>query len=203
MGTRGLTCVYVNNNFKLAQYGQWDHYPEGNGLIVLSFIKKYLNSAEKISNFMKHINDTYQPTQKEIDKWYHEAGADNKYVSFEISNKLKLAHPSIHRDTGSRILEYIFLNNHVPIISNITFAADSLFCEWVYVINMDTQELEIYKGNNKTPLLPTERFYFLTDKSDKIYYPVKKVAALSFNLCYNLTDKNFVSLLEVTNSEHK
>ncbi len=30
-----------------------------------------------------------------------------------------------------------------------TFMHDSLFCEWAYIINLDTKELEIYKGFNK------------------------------------------------------
>lgn len=32
-----------------------------------------------------------------------------------------------------------------------TFLYDSLFCEWAYIINLDTKKLEIYKGFNKNP----------------------------------------------------
>lgn len=31
MGTRNLTCVVLDGEFKVAQYGQWDGYPEGSG----------------------------------------------------------------------------------------------------------------------------------------------------------------------------
>lgn len=31
------------------------------------------------------------------------------------------------------------------------FLYDSLFCEWAYIVNLDTKELEIYKGFNKLP----------------------------------------------------
>lgn len=31
MGTRNLTAVYIDGEYKVAQYGQWDGYPEGPG----------------------------------------------------------------------------------------------------------------------------------------------------------------------------
>lgn len=31
MGTRNLTAVYLDGQYKVAQYGQWDGYPEGQG----------------------------------------------------------------------------------------------------------------------------------------------------------------------------
>lgn len=41
MGTRGLTMVICDGETKVAQYGQWDHYPEGNGITCLEFTKRY------------------------------------------------------------------------------------------------------------------------------------------------------------------
>ena len=36
MGTRGLTKVIDKDGItKVAQYGQWDHYPEGQGVKIL------------------------------------------------------------------------------------------------------------------------------------------------------------------------
>lgn len=34
-------------------------------------------------------------------------------------------------------------------INNATFMQDSLFCEWAYIINLDTNKLEVYKGFNQ------------------------------------------------------
>ena len=35
MGTRNLTIVYYDGDYRVAQYGQWDGYPEGAGIEVL------------------------------------------------------------------------------------------------------------------------------------------------------------------------
>ena len=40
MGTRNLTCVVKNGEFVVAQYGQWDGYPDGNGFKILEFLEK-------------------------------------------------------------------------------------------------------------------------------------------------------------------
>ncbi len=39
MGTRNLTCVYLDGKCKVAQYGQWDGYPEGQGVTCLNFLR--------------------------------------------------------------------------------------------------------------------------------------------------------------------
>ena len=39
MGTRHLTIVKHEEEIKVAQYGQWDGYPDGAGMIILNFLK--------------------------------------------------------------------------------------------------------------------------------------------------------------------
>ena len=45
--------------------------------------------------------------------------------------------------------------------NTIDFAADSLFCEFVYVVDFDKNTYEIFEGFNKNFLDPNERFSFL------------------------------------------
>jgi len=40
MGTRHLICVVKGKEYIVAQYGQWDGYPTGQGIGVLNFFKK-------------------------------------------------------------------------------------------------------------------------------------------------------------------
>lgn len=37
MGTRNLIVIYYNGQYILAQYNQWDGYPEGQGVEILKF----------------------------------------------------------------------------------------------------------------------------------------------------------------------
>ena len=40
MGTRHLICVVSDGDYKVAQYGQWDGYPSGQGAAILEFLHK-------------------------------------------------------------------------------------------------------------------------------------------------------------------
>lgn len=65
------------------------------------------------------------------------------------------------------------------LIDNDTeFLKDSLLCEWAYIINLDTNELEIYKGMNKGK--PVGRFKNVPKNVEK-YYPVSLVGLIPLN----------------------
>ena len=51
MGTRNLTMVISNGETKVAQYGQWDGYPSGNGVIVLEFL-----TSTNLDDFKKKLS---------------------------------------------------------------------------------------------------------------------------------------------------
>ena len=41
MGTRHLIAVMADGKYQVAQYGQWDGYPSGQGVSVLTFCGKH------------------------------------------------------------------------------------------------------------------------------------------------------------------
>ena len=45
MGTRHLIAAKIDGVYKLAQYGQWDGYPEGQGVAVLDFLVNKMDVA--------------------------------------------------------------------------------------------------------------------------------------------------------------
>lgn len=57
--------------------------------------------------------------------------------------------------------------------SNNDFIKDSLFCEYAYIINLDTKKLEYYKGYQDQP--DKENRFGIEKQKDYDFYPCKKI----------------------------
>lgn len=197
MGTRNLTIVYLDNDYKVAQYGQWDGYPSCTGLTVLHFIRDKMKREvfeRGVRSAQTLTADQVTEIKKQFAKTREDALMINEYNDFSSQ------YPSLSRDTGADILEMIQNSgdNVVKLYNDIGFAADSLFCEWGYVIDLDHNTFEVYKGFNKTPLDPSDRFYFLRHLErepsyigDKTYHAIKLVR--SWQLDNLPSDEDFMN----------
>lgn len=178
MGTRNITAVVLDGKYRVAQYGQWDGDPSGQGETVATFIQ----SAD-IEKFKKAVSECkFLESQAELDAFRGGLNDDD----------LRKKHPQFTRNTAAEILQLIQDGERV-LQNEIEFCKDSLFCEWAYVVNLDTQKVEVYKGFNKTPLKEGDRFYFpepdrpyiekvegkIGAKSNE-YYPVKLYREIPF-----------------------
>jgi hypothetical protein len=168
MGTRNLTQVILNGETKISQYCQWDGYPSGQGEKVLQFL--LLNDIAELKTKVAAVQDL---TDEEI-----------KVLNASQGEWLN-THPHLSRDVGPKILDYVMHKGVTKVVRDMLFAADSLFCEWAYVIDLDNEVLEVYKGFNKTPLAEGERFYSLKKKEyvsdDSEYYPIKLYRKFKFS----------------------
>lgn len=160
MGTRNLTIVFIDGEYRVAQYGQWDGYPEGAGVNILRFLRDEMDEflfRTMLSRF-NFVNGNHDITNR-IDKAF-----ENGIGSY--------CFPEFSRDTGCDILPMIqngtattrYLGNRID------FAADSMFCEWAYVIDFDRRTFEVYMGFNRTPLNESDRFFFLRKYEDPDEY---------------------------------
>lgn len=180
MGTRNLTMVISNGETKVAQYGQWDGYPSGNGVIVLEFLhSNKMDDFKQKLNKVKFINGN---KEKEIKKFLESIGAKDGWMTGEQSNQYQKKYPYLTRDNGANILQMIMdgQEDEIWINDNTEFAGDSLFCEWAYLIDLDKNVLEVYEGFNKSPLVLEDRFFYLTDKESE-YYPIRMVKSYTLN----------------------
>lgn len=187
MGTRHLTAVVLDGQYKIAQYGQWDGYPDGQGMTILTFLHDEFNRAL----FENKVRALRFGTAEELQAEWTACGADpnSPYVTFEVSAVHKERYPQNSRDTGAGILKIVQDGpDGMALFDDLAFAANSLFCEWAYVIDLDRNTFEVFEGFNETKLGNGERFYFLQDeekmKADKEpytsnYYPVKLVVSFS------------------------
>ena len=176
MGTRNLTMVVKGGQYKVAQYCQWDGYPSGQGATVLKFLREQVKWDEFHSSLdkCKFISD------EEIERRWKEMGADDIGATMEVSNKFKRSWPQLQRDMGAYVLMAIQMApDGLELQDNHLFAADSLFCEWAYLIDLDAGNLEVYEGFNEQPLDPSERFASMLVEKNKVlgktYYPIKIV----------------------------
>ena len=182
MGTRNLTMVQKGYEIKVAQYGQWDGYPSGQGVTILNFCRK----KENLKKLEEKLNEVMFLDQNDIDKL-------NLKLKNEDQETLARFYRLWSRDIGGEILESIINEQgKVGLINRFSFGYDSLFCEWAYCVNFDNETLEVYKGFNHKKLTDTERFY--SEKPDNNYYGVKLVKAYDLN---NLpTKEKFINELE-------
>jgi hypothetical protein len=178
MGTRHLIAVVLKGEYKVAQYGQWDGYPTGQGIIICDFIQNEM----KLTKFKKALKECKFISSKEIQRRYVSVGADPKseWVNMDISDKFAAKWPHLVRECGGDILSYIQDGGVRELQDSIDFAADSLFCEWAYVLDLDNKVLEVYKGFNKAPLPKKDRFKSMEKNKGDKYYPVRLYAKYPF-----------------------
>lgn len=197
MGTRNLSMVLLDGNLVLSKYCQWDGYPEGQGATFLNFLSHAFNK----NIFIQKIKASKSPSDEEFKNLWIECGADpvSDMVSFETSDKFKQKYFHLHRDCGADVLNIIQSSDDGILLRNdFNFAADSLFCEWAYLLNLDNNTFEVYKGFNKSPLNEQDRFFNLQDNNSD-YYPIKLVKSYSLD---NLpSEQDFLKDFEVSDDE--
>lgn len=154
MGTRNLTVVVLDGEYKVAQYCQWDGYPSGVGLRVLDFIKNQMNvrkfkKALKGCSFVEDsfIENAWVKCEQNIEMGSNTLGETVRPK--DVGSLFNLRHPEFNRDTGPEILKLIQALGPLKLQNSINFAGDSLFCEWVYVLDLDKKVLEVYNGYTK------------------------------------------------------
>ncbi|KAK4099747.1 hypothetical protein N658DRAFT_525199 [Parathielavia hyrcaniae] len=128
MGTRHLICVFWKGKWVLAQYGQFDGYPEGQGVKVF----KFLSVARNIDNFKAGLeHHIYEPNQEELNAIWAEC---------ILGIIARASQPQEDADSAE------LKPKKVPVNLQLTFANHTLFCEWAYVIDLDKEVLEVYGG---------------------------------------------------------
>ena len=189
MGTRNLTMVIdKKGELKIAQYGQWDGYPSGNGVEILEFAKdktslntlelvldkvKFFNTENADENIKAFIEEyskrepSYEKEQKdtrtEQDKFWFE-----NFISQDVGTDILKNTIRLYTDKDFNNLPKEF-NNTIYLYDDSDFGKDSLFCEWAYCINLNTNKLECFKGFNEDKSKEHERFVTKQEEIDEHY----------------------------------
>lgn len=163
MGTRHLIAVYQGGTHKIGQYGQWDGYPSGQGKDVLTF----LHDENKVHMLKEYrLKNCRFLTPKEIEK-----------INLE-KNPIE-SRPQLSRNMGADILNLAATVDRLALVDSLEFAADSLFCEWAYVIDFDQNVFEVYKGFNTTQAVG--RFADMPTEAGSEYQPVTLIKSYALD----------------------
>jgi hypothetical protein len=184
MGARHLTIIRDNGKM-LHHYGQWDGYPSGQGVIVLETLKTF-NERKFRQNFEKAKLLTREEVHALLDPIKDPANtAGPGFMSFSTAALRKNAFPQLDRDMGAKVLAHIESGEDLRYFNDADFPADSLFCEWAYMVDFDTRQLRVFKGFNEKPLKEGQ-FYAHLKPLEKgnvstVYYPSREVTAYSLD----------------------
>jgi hypothetical protein len=134
MGTRNLTMVILDKKTVVAQYGQWDGYPTGQG----ETIQKFLRTAD-LAKFKERLKDVHEIDEQAVDNFLEEIGSNDGWLGDEQSKKFNSKFPGLSRDHGADILNLIYDGTVTKIRLREDFKKDSLFCEYWYAVNLDDE----------------------------------------------------------------
>ena len=136
MSTRGLVAVFYKGKYRIAQRQWCDAYPKkpGCGVAILEFLQR----------------------------WDRDKFCRNLLRTWLVDDVDALPDPSVEEFQGMDALVAVAdLAEDTPdlvFMSSLEFAANSLFCEWAYVIDLDTNTFEVYFGLNPLPVPHAQRF---------------------------------------------
>jgi hypothetical protein len=162
----------LDGKFKVAQYGQFDGYPSGQGKTALEIMRKILKENQ-LERFKEKVRALSQLTDAEHKQLWIDVGADpsKDYVSLEIGNAFDQKHPELSRRTAAEILGLVMYRDIARVKLSEDFAHNSPFCEWAYVVDLDQGIFEVHEGFVKSP---HSEGRFASGKCESSgYYPVR------------------------------
>ena len=177
MSTRGLLCVALESKLRLAQYITEDAYPSQAGVLLLAFLGK--RPLQTLGLLCERLQATMPCTQKDFRMRMRACGFSNpEKADREQLHAFEAKWAHLTAAPGVKILD-LLLHGTVDVVKlEPEFARDSLYCEWVYVLDADTQILEIYKGKNTQPVPRGERFHRAGLRpTESGHYPVRLLKA--------------------------
>lgn len=200
MGTRNLTMVIdENNKTKVAQYGQWDGYPEGQGATIIEFLKNV--GIDKLKECLKKVRFETKKDKAQKEKFLESIGVKEGWMDSKQATLYHNKYRFDNRDYGAEILEMICDSEEeeIVLVDSSSFAEESLFCEWCYIIDLHKNTLEVYEGFNEEKLSPEERFY--KEDTTEGYYPVKLCKSFDLNAIPN--KEEFIEYFTEKESENQ
>ena len=130
MGTRGLVIIKVDNN-EYGLFSQYDSYIGGLGYHIINQLRSLCR--ENLEFYKQNIRDI---------SWTK----DNESIDLpaKLSVELIKSNSILGLTSSEQDIREVF-ERKLPVCNNIDFAKDTLFCEYIYTIDLDKEEFKICK----------------------------------------------------------
>lgn len=146
MGTRGAIGFRVNGIDKVT-YNHWDSYPSHLGVKMATLVAGA--TADELRQAARRVlvikgDEPITPAMKE--KYA-------QYADVSVGEQTTDDWYCLLRNLQGELKEYVYGDADV-MVDGSDFLLDSLFCEWAYIINCDSETLEVYRGFVTEPFMP-------------------------------------------------
>lgn len=168
MGTRGIIGFKMNEK-NYFTYNHFDSYPSGVGITLLEECRN-IENWETVKEFIKKlelVDDGEQPSKEMIEKYseHKNTGVGELATNTKVHTWYQLL-----REVQGTLKP--FMNGEIThMVDYADFIKESLFCEWAYIINLDTMKFEIKNGIPDTEFdlnnLPSEEEFLKLEKEDE------------------------------------
>lgn len=188
MGTRGFVGLIIDGRTK-GHYRHFDSYPCAAGAeIVEEIVRADLNAWRDAARSLLLVDEEDEPTPehvaraKELETTHELVGAhyDNGPNYYQLTRN---AQGSIEKHFALGFM-----------LDALDFLADSLFCEYAYIVNLDTDELEFYLGfQNK---VHADGRYASSQPNSTEYFPVRLMGTILLSAVRTAPGGKVVELME-------
>lgn len=189
MGTRGLYGFHKNGIDKLT-YNHLDSYPDWLGKKIVEFCKcAGRDGMNSLFDHIELVSEDAKPTPKQIEYCMeHDLGVDGGDWGWTLCP---------NQGCPENWLPFIDSGLKIYMIDSLPFIKDSLFCEYAYIVNLDTDQLEFYCGFQHKPD-ETNRYGC---EEDQGYYPCRMVACFSLDVIAHGTVEEIVK--QMNRADHQ
>jgi hypothetical protein len=169
MGTRHLIKVKYKGEVKVAQYGQWDGYPDGQGLDILKFLRNKIKVEELKEKLSKvRFLDKEGRDKEFIDSYNKNAPEWSSEPDKRTEEQKQWFRSFATRDLGAEILDSIINSEDEEILLE---EDNGELCEGFFTIDLDkmTYKVKFYSQKETFNIndLPDEEDFKLKFKDEE------------------------------------
>ena len=194
MGTRGL-YGFRKDGIDKATYNHFDSYPDylgRNAAELLVFTTPEL--MEKVYESIILVDKNVPPTPEQVKEC-----VDAGYYNGSVSEQSTADWYCLLRNLQGELEEYkknAAAGRTTYMADGINFIKDSLFCEYAYIFNLDTQKLEFYVGFQHGPQAGNR---YGEEPDEEGYYPCRLCLEIPFGTEH--TPDEIVEMMEQAESQ--